>query len=109
MLRILIADNHDIVRRGLRHQLTQHDGWDICSEARDGREAVKLAIELKPDIVVLDLSMPVLNGLEATRQIRRALPDTEVLVFTMLENEHFIREVLSAGARGYVLKSDAES
>src|SRR5258707_10660086 len=107
MLRILLADDHDVVRRGLRDQLASHEGWEVCGEARDGREAVKLALALKPDVVVLDLSMPELNGLEATRQIRRDLPRTEVLIFTMHESEQLIREVLSAGARGYVLKSDA--
>jgi DNA-binding NarL/FixJ family response regulator len=107
MVRILLADDHDVVRRGLRDQLNSHESWEVCGEAADGREAVKLALKLKPDVVVLDLSMPELNGLEATRQIRRELPHTEVLIFTMHETEQLIREVLSAGARGYVLKSDA--
>lgn len=107
MVRILLADDHDIVRRGLRDQLSQHDGWEICGEAANGREAVRMASKLEPDVAVIDLSMPELNGLEATRQIRRDLPNTEVLIFTMHETEQLIREVLSAGARGYVLKSDA--
>ncbi len=107
MVRILLADDHDIVRRGLREQLSQHEGWEICGEAANGREAVRMASKLSPDVAVIDLSMPELNGLEATRQIRRDLPNTEVLIFTMHETEQLIREVLSAGARGYVLKSDA--
>lgn len=107
MVRILVADDHDVVRRGLREQLSSHDGWEICGEARNGREAVQMALKLSPDVAVIDLSMPELNGLEATRQIRRELPRTEVLIFTMHETEQLIREVLSAGARGYVLKSDA--
>ena len=107
MVRILLADDHDIVRRGLREQLSQREGWEICGEAANGREAVRMASKLEPDVAVIDLSMPELNGLEATRQIRRDLPNTEVLIFTMHETEQLIREVLSAGARGYVLKSDA--
>jgi DNA-binding NarL/FixJ family response regulator len=107
MLRILLADDHDVVRRGLREQLSAHEGWQVCAEASDGREAVKLATRLVPDVAVIDLSMPELNGLEATRQIRKESPRTEILIFTMHETEHLIREVLSAGARGYVLKSDA--
>jgi DNA-binding NarL/FixJ family response regulator len=107
MVRILVADDHDVVRRGLREQLGAHEGWEICGEASNGREAVQLALKLSPDVAVIDLSMPELNGLEATRQIRREMPGTEVLIFTMHETEQLIREVLSAGARGYVLKSDA--
>jgi len=107
MLRILLADDHDVVRRGLRDQLSAHEGWEICGEAADGRQAVKLAMKLSPDVAVIDLSMPELNGLEATRQIRRESPKTEILIFTMHETEQLIREVLSAGARGYVLKTDA--
>jgi DNA-binding NarL/FixJ family response regulator len=107
MIRILVADDHDVVRRGLREQLNNHDGWEVCGEASNGREAVRLALKLSPDVAVIDLSMPELNGLEATRQIRKEMPNTEVLIFTMHETEQLIREVLSAGARGYVLKSDA--
>jgi DNA-binding NarL/FixJ family response regulator len=107
MVRILVADDHDVVRRGVREELSAHDGWEICGEASNGREAVQMALKLAPDVAVIDLSMPELNGLEATRQIRREMPRTEVLIFTMHETEQLIREVLSAGARGYVLKSDA--
>jgi DNA-binding NarL/FixJ family response regulator len=107
MLRILLADDHDIVRRGLKELLEEHVGWSVCAEASDGRAAVELALAHRPQIAVLDLSMPELNGLEATRRIREKLPDTEVLIFSMHESEELIRDVLAAGARGYLLKSDA--
>ena len=107
MLRILLADDHDIVRRGLKDLLEQHVGWQVCAEAANGREAVELALRHRPHVAVIDLSMPELNGLETTRRIRQSLPDTEVLIFTMHESEELIREVLGAGARGYLLKSDA--
>lgn len=107
MLRILLADDHDIVRRGLKDLLEQHVGWQVCAEAANGREATELALQHRPHVAVIDLSMPELNGLEATRRIRQSLPDTEVLIFTMHESEELIREVLGAGARGYLLKSDA--
>jgi DNA-binding NarL/FixJ family response regulator len=107
MLRILLADDHDIVRRGLKDLLEQHVGWQVCAEASNGRDAVELALQHRPHVAVIDLSMPELNGLEATRRIRQSLPDTEVLIFTMHESEELIREVLVAGARGYLLKSDA--
>jgi len=87
--------------------LEAHFGWQVCGEAANGREAVRLAETLKPDIVVLDLEMPELNGLQATRQIKKVLPGTEVLIYSMHETEQLIREVLAAGARGYVLKADA--
>jgi DNA-binding NarL/FixJ family response regulator len=107
MLRILLADDHDIVRRGLRELLEQQPGWSVCAEAANGREAVELALEHRPQVAILDLTMPELNGLEATRRIRQALPETQVLVFTMHDSEELLRGVLRAGARGYLLKSDA--
>jgi DNA-binding NarL/FixJ family response regulator len=107
MLRILIADDHPIVRRGLKELLEEQTGWGVCAEAGDGREAVELALRHRPNVAVLDLSMPELNGLEATRRIRAALPETEVLVFTMHDSEELIGAVLEAGAKGYLLKSDA--
>lgn len=107
MLRILLADDHDVVRRGLRALLEAHPDWAVCGEARTGREAVALATDLRPDVAILDLAMPERNGLEATRQIREALPGTEVLIFTMHQTNQLVREVLAAGARGYILKSDA--
>ena len=107
MVRILLADDHDVVRHGLRHLLEGERGWAVCGEARDGNEAVALAEQLHPDVAVLDITMPGLNGLEATRKIRAASPDTEVLVFTMHESEELMQEVFAAGARGYLIKSDA--
>jgi DNA-binding NarL/FixJ family response regulator len=107
-LRILIADDHDIVREGLRMLLQSQVQWEICDEASTGREAVEKARQHRPDVVVLDFSMPELNGLEATRQIRKALPRTEVLILTMHDSEQLAREILAAGARGFVLKSHAK-
>ncbi|MCG7360394.1 response regulator transcription factor [Roseomonas sp. ACRSG] len=106
-VRILIADDHDVVRHGLRAMLEAHANWEVCGEALNGREAVELAAQLLPDIAILDISMPSLNGLDATRMIRKSSPKTEVLIFTMHDSEQLIREVLSAGAKGYLLKSDA--
>ena len=106
-LRILLADDHELLRQGLRTLIEHQSGWQVCGEATTGREAVAKARELKPDIVVMDFTMPELNGMEATRQIRAALPRTQVLILTMHESEELVREVLAAGARGYVLKSDA--
>jgi DNA-binding NarL/FixJ family response regulator len=106
VIRILLADDHDVVRRGLSALLTNRPDWQVVGEAQNGREAVSLAVKLKPNVAVLDLSMPELNGLEATRQIRKEVPETEVLVFSMYESEQFVRDLLAAGARGYVLKSD---
>jgi DNA-binding NarL/FixJ family response regulator len=107
MVRILLADDHEIVRHGLRHLLEREPGWEVCGEARDGRAAVEMAGALTPDIAILDIAMPELNGLEATRKIRLASPATEVLVFTMHESEELVGEVFAAGARGYLIKSDA--
>lgn len=106
-VRILIADDHDIVRDGLRALLQPQRHWQICGEAATGRQAVELARTLKPDVIVMDFSMPELNGLEATRQIRKALPRTEVLVLTMHDSEQVARNVLAAGARGVLLKTEA--
>jgi DNA-binding NarL/FixJ family response regulator len=107
LVRIIIADDHEVVRHGLKQLLESQPGWEVCGEARDGRAAVELAGRLMPDVAVLDISMPELNGLEATRKIRAVSPGTEVLVFTMHEAEDLVREVFAAGARGYLLKSDA--
>ena len=105
-VRILVADDHEVVRRGIRALLEVQPGCEVCGEAVTGREAVRKARRLAPDIVILDIGMPELNGLDATRQIRKALPHTEVLILTMHESEQVVREVLAAGARGYLLKSD---
>ena len=107
MIRILIADDHDVVRSGLRHNIEAQPNWQVVAEAGDGREAVEKALETKPDVAVIDYSLPLVNGVEATRQIRAALPRTEVLIFTMHDNESLIQELLKAGARGYLLKTDA--
>jgi len=107
MVRILIADDHEMIRRGLRNLLEKHSGWEVCGEAANGRQAVELATKLHPDVVLLDLSMPEMNGLEATHQIKKALPNTEILVFTIHETDDFVRDALRAGALGYLLKSDA--
>ncbi len=105
--RVLIADDHEVVRRGIRSILENQAGWEICGEAVTGREAVEKALQLTPDVVVLDVGMPELNGLEAARQILKALPHTEILILTMHDSTQLVHEVLDAGARGYVLKSDA--
>jgi DNA-binding NarL/FixJ family response regulator len=107
-LRILIVDDHAVLRRGIRSLLESHEGWEVCGEATDGLDAVSQSLRLRPDVVVMDLSLPELNGLDATRQILKAAPDTEVLVLTMHHSEEFAREVFQAGARGYVLKADAD-
>lgn len=107
VLRILIADDHEVVRRGIRSLLEAHPGWEICGEAADGREAVACASRLKPDVALLDIGMPGLNGLDATRQLLEAAPDTRVLILTMHNSEQIVREVLAAGALGFLLKSDA--
>jgi DNA-binding NarL/FixJ family response regulator len=105
--KILLADDHEIVRRGLRALLDGRPEWAVVGEAETGREAVEMAREVSPDVAILDIGMPELNGFEATRQILKAAPQTEVLILTMHESEQIVREVLDAGARGYVLKSDA--
>jgi DNA-binding NarL/FixJ family response regulator len=105
-LRILVADDHEVVRRGLKTLLSSKPDWVICAEAANGREAVALAGQHHPDIVIMDIAMPGLNGLEATRQIRKILPGTEVLVLSFHYSDQLVREVVDAGAQAYVLKSD---
>ena len=107
-LRILVADDHQVVRTGLRALLESKTGWRVCAEAANGREAVEKANEFHPDVAVLDIGMPLLNGVEATRQIRKVSPGTEVLILTMHDSEQMVQGVLDAGARGYILKDDAD-
>ncbi len=106
-LRILIADDHEVVRRGLSSLLQAQEGWEVVAEASDGREAVEKAKELNPDFIILDIGMPNLNGLAATRQLVQHDPNCKVIVLTITDSDHVIREALDAGARGFVLKSDA--
>jgi DNA-binding NarL/FixJ family response regulator len=106
-MRILVADDHEVVRRGVCSLLEARSGWQVCAEAVDGRDAVDKVERLQPDVVVLDIGMPLLNGLDAARQIRKVSPRSQVLILTMHESEQVVREVLAAGARGYVLKTDA--
>jgi DNA-binding NarL/FixJ family response regulator len=107
-LRILIADDHAVVRAGLRSLLESHSGWEVCAEAPDGREAVEKASKLEPDVAVLDIGMPLLNGVEACRRIRGCSPATEILILTMHESDDLVQQVVEAGARGYILKDDAD-
>ena len=107
MIRILVADDHYIVREGLRAILEAQPGWQVVAEAADGKEAILKAIATTPDIAVLDYSLPLINGLEVTRQMRSRLPKTEVLLFTMHDNETLIENSLKVGVRGYVLKTNA--
>jgi two-component system response regulator NreC len=106
-VRILIADDQEIVREGARAIIEQQSGWEICGVAKTGRAVAKLVARLKPDIVIMDVNMPNLNGIDAIRQIRRQLPQTEVLIFTAHETDDLIRKVFEAGAKSFIFKSDA--
>ena len=106
-VRILVADDHEVVRHGLEDLLRTQPGWEVCAHASDGREAVDKAMQTTPDVAILDISMPTLNGLEAARQIRKAVPPAKVLILTMHESERLVHEVLDTGAHGYLLKSEA--
>jgi DNA-binding NarL/FixJ family response regulator len=107
-LRILIADDHDLMRRGLKTVIESHPGWVVCDEAHTGREAIAKAEKIKPDIVILDISMPVLNGIEAAKGIRKASPTSEILILSLHYSDQLIREILDAGVRGYIMKSDPD-
>src|SRR6201996_8429011 len=108
MLRILIADDHDVGRRGVRDILEAQPGWEDCGEASDGRTAVEIALREKPDVAILDVSLPLLNGIGVTRQLRQALPKLEVLLFTMHDDEETVSGGLAVGARGYLHKTDSD-
>jgi DNA-binding NarL/FixJ family response regulator len=107
-LRILLADDHTVVRQGLRKVLEEHPEWQVVAEASDGREAVRQAEEHKPDVAILDIAMPLLNGVEVTRQIVRHIPGVRVLVLSMYADETYVAQVLHAGAAGYILKDSAD-
>jgi DNA-binding NarL/FixJ family response regulator len=106
--RILIADDHEVVRSGLRSILEARDGWQVVAEAETGKDAIAKAMASTPDIAIIDYSLPVLNGVEATRQIRARLPKVEILIFTMHDSDVLVGDLLEAGARAYLLKSDAK-
>ena len=105
--RILVADDHELIRDGIRARLAARPEWEICGEAADGREAVRLTAKLRPDVVILDIGMSGMNGITATEAILRERRETQVLILTMQESEDLFHEALTAGARGYLLKSDA--
>jgi two-component system response regulator NreC len=107
-LRILISDGHDVLRRGLRSLLSSQSGWTVCGDAKSGIEAVKLASQLKPDMVILGLELAGLNGIEVTREIKRSNPSIEVLLYTTHEEEDLIAKAFRAGVRGHVLKTESE-
>jgi DNA-binding NarL/FixJ family response regulator len=107
-MKILLADDHDLMRRGLKSLLEARPGWSVCGEARTGTQAVAMSEEFQPDVAVLDVSMPELNGLDAARQIRKIAPKTEILILSVHYSDHLIREILRIGVRGYMVKSDSD-
>ena len=109
MLRILVADDHEIVRKGVRDVIEAHHGWEVCGEAADGQQALEIALREHPNVAVVDVSLPILNGVALTRRLRKECPNTKVLLFTMHDDDETVSTGLAAGARGYVLKSDSES
>lgn len=106
-LRLMLGDDHTLVRQGLRKILEEKSEWEVVAEAGDGREAVRLALATKPDVAILDIGMPLLNGIDATRQITKRLPDTHVLILSMHSADAYVARALQAGARGYLLKDSA--
>jgi DNA-binding NarL/FixJ family response regulator len=107
-LRILVCDDHDLMRRGLKTLLEAREGWTVCAEAETGRDAVELATKLRPDVAVLDITMPQLNGLDAAKRIKKVSPHTEILILSMHYSDELVRQILDAGLRGYVIKSDSD-
>jgi two-component system, NarL family, response regulator NreC len=108
-MRIILGDDHTVVRQGLRKILEGHENWQVVAEAADGREVVRQALALEPDVLIMDIGMPLLSGIEATRQIVRRLPNVGVLILSMHSEEAFITQALQAGARGYLLKDSADT
>jgi DNA-binding NarL/FixJ family response regulator len=108
MLRVLIADDHDLLRKGVRDLIEGHVGWEVCGEASDGQRALELALCEKPDVAVVDVSLPIMNGVALTRRLRQECPTTRVLLFTMHDDGETVNDGLAAGARGYLLKTDSE-
>ncbi|HVF72986.1 MAG TPA: response regulator transcription factor [Chthoniobacterales bacterium] len=107
-LRILIADDYDIVREGARAIVQRHPGWEVCGIAKTGREAVELAVTVQPDVVVMDMSMPELNGLDAAIQIKQQVPSAEIVIFTAHENDDLIRAAFTAGAKSFISKLESQ-
>jgi len=108
MLRVFIADDHEVVRRGIREIIEGHPGWEVCGEAADGQAAIELARAAKPDVAVIDVSLPLMNGLAVTRRLKQESPATNVLLFTMHDDDETVSGGLAAGARGYLLKTESE-
>jgi DNA-binding NarL/FixJ family response regulator len=108
MPRVMIVDDHAFIRRGVQTILHPFPEWEFCGEADNGNDAIRLANELKPEVIIMDLSMPGLNGIEATRAIRRSQPETRIILLTLHESADLVRSAFRAGARGYLLKTDAE-
>jgi len=108
MPRVLIVDDHAFIRRGVQTLLQPYPEWEFCGEAENGKEAIRLADELKPEVIIMDVSMPGLNGIEATRAIRKTQPDVKIVLLTLHESAELLRSAFRAGARGYLLKTDAE-
>ena len=106
-LRILIADDHEVVREGARALIESQSDWEVCGIATNGREAIERAQELTPDVIVLDMTMPELNGLDAIRQIKRAVPTAEIVIFSAHRSEEIVQQVFDAGAKSYIRKADA--